>query len=680
MEKLSVRFIAGLVAFTALVAVVLGYFVMHKPFSPDLALAVARAVLQVLVDLAILSVAGGLGRLLIPLPETNPLGRLSVQAALGLGVLSLGVLGIGTLGGFNLTIGVAVLLILAGLLLRPAVSWWRDWRGLSDLWSSGGRLGQVIACGASLILLFTLASALAPPLKFDSLVYHLALPYDYLSHGRMLYVPQNMFWGMPQIGEMLYTWAMLLGGVSAAAVLSWLFGVLALVGLAGLVSARLGATEAWVSVAALLSAYTLGSALSWAYVDWLVFLFGLAFFTAIDLWSPQGKRLYLILAGVFVGLAMGAKYTAGVLLLSGAAVIIWAGWKIIIGEAPLLPQDNRRFRGIFLNLLQFGAVAALVFLPWLVKNLLGAGNPLYPFLFPSGAMTALRLALYQGGKPWGGWQDVLLLPFRATFLGIEGGPGYSASIGALLLGLGLAAWLSWRVLIEGQRRVLLLAGLVAFPVILVWMVAGRLSDYLLQSRLYFAIFPALAVQAGVGFAGLNQINLPHVRLGRLVSVLVVLVLFLNVLELGTEALRRGAPQVVLGQKTAEAYLADNLGWYGPAMQALRDLPAGSKTLLLWEPRSLNCLPKCEPDEVLDRWLVARYPQGNVSPQTPAQILQAWRLAGYTHLLYYRLGADFVRKDNTHYQAADWQALDDLLGTLHEVKDFGRVYTLYTTTP
>ena len=60
-------------------------------------------------------------------------------------------------------------------------------------------------------------------------------------------------------------------------------------------------------------------------------------------------------------------------------------------------------------------------------------------------MSSLRLALYQGGEAWGNWLDFVFLPVRATLMGLEGGPGYSASIGPLLVGLSLAAVLIWRM-------------------------------------------------------------------------------------------------------------------------------------------------------------------------------------------------------------------------------------------
>ncbi len=216
-------------------------------------------------------------------------------------------------------------------------------------------------------------------------------------------------------------------------------------------------------------------------------------------------------------------------------------------------------------------------------------------------MSSLRLDLYQGGEAWGNWLDFVILPVRATLMGLEGGPGYSASIGPLLVGLGLAAVLFWREADERQRLLIRLSALVAITGFIIWIVAGRFTSYLLQSRLYLSFFPALAVLAGAGYAGMSRLNLNGVRLGRVTWFLILLVLGFNTLETGLQTTNQGAAKAILGLSTSDQYLADNLGWLGPAMQALNKLPAGSRVVMLWEARSLYCLPVCEPDEIIDRW-------------------------------------------------------------------------------
>ena len=66
------------------------------------------------------------------------------------------------------------------------------------------------------------------------LMYHLALPDAYLRQARVSYLPWHAMSGMPQTTELLYAWAMALGGPQAAAALGWTFGLVSMLGLLGL--------------------------------------------------------------------------------------------------------------------------------------------------------------------------------------------------------------------------------------------------------------------------------------------------------------------------------------------------------------------------------------------------------------------------------------------------------------
>jgi hypothetical protein len=317
----------------------------------------------------------------------------------------------------------------------------------------------------------------------------------------------------------------------------------------------------------------------------------------------------------------------------------------------------------------------LLSLPWWLKNFLATGNPVYPFFLQAGSMDSFRLAFYHI-TPWGDWRDVLLLPVLASLTGVEGAPGYSASIGPLLVGLGVCALIRGRERTEQESTVLRIGAIIGLTTILVWIIAARLSGYLIQSRLYTTGFSAFAVLAADGYRSLSQVRWRGVRLERLAGTLVLLVFTLNVFEICRYTLVQGAPLVFLGIHTQDKYLEDNLGWYAPAMQAIRDLPQGSRVVMLWEPRSLYCLPKCAPDEIIDRWKRSMLFSGS-----PGEILQIWRAEGFTHLLFYRLGAEFVRSEDKRYTESDWEALDSLLNSLSKSgKDFGPAYTLYSLEP
>jgi len=126
----------------------------------------------------------------------------------------------------------------------------------------------------------------------------------------------------------------------------------------------------------------------------------------------------------------------------------------------------------------------------------------------------------------------------------------------------------------------------------------------------------------------------------------------------------------------EDYLLNNLGWYAWVVESIAELPDDSRVLMLWEPRSYYCAPKCVPDEILDRWVREAHGQQDVG-----EILGEWRDEGFTHILYYRQGAEFITREDGRYQDYHWQLLDALLGELSDPLEFGDVYALYPlTTP
>ncbi len=97
------------------------------------------------------------------------------------------------------------------------------------------------------------------------------------------------------------------------------------------------------------------------------------------------------------------------------------------------------------------------------------------------------------------------------------------------------------------KNTIRLALIVTIVSLVVWAVASHEAVLLIQSRLYFAMFPAWAVLGGIGLSAFDTLNVQGVRFGRLAAVLVVLVLGFSAFETGLKAQRLSAPKVILGQ-------------------------------------------------------------------------------------------------------------------------------------
>jgi hypothetical protein len=175
-------------------------------------------------------------------------------------------------------------------------------------------------------------------------------------------------------------------------------------------------------------------------------------------------------------------------------------------------------------------------------------------------------------------------------------------------------------------------------------------------------------------------TIAQVRIGRLANALVGLVLLFNAVYLSADVAQKAPMPVLLGLQSEGAYYANQLGWAAPALQAVKALPPGSQALLLFEARYMLCRPGCVPDEILDRWLVARR-LADGDDAAPEAILQQWRATGLTHLLVHLDGVQFLKDDPyLPYTPTDWQALDSLLNSLPVQQDFGGAYRLYRLAP
>lgn len=635
-------------------ASLIAYSASHKPFGAPELLSILTVVYRVSIALGIILLAGGIGKK-IRRSDGAELSRAAGDAAVGLGVIGLGVLLIGTTIGFKFWLLIAVILIAAFLLRREILSF-------AAAWKEAGAYFKELDLGVGLIAGFTffvlaanLAIALAPPTSFDGLTYHLTLPKYYLIQDRIDYIPEVMFWGMPQLTEMAFTLAMKFGGAETAATLEWIIGVMALSAIFSFLRKVLNNNSAWVAIASLLCGWTISDSLSRSYVEWSILLFGAAFLIQLDQWRSTRSRADLLWSAVFAGLALSTKYTGGVLIVAGMAILLF--------------DQRQKF---FKDALLFGLVATIVFSPWLVKNLLATGNPFYPTLFSAGAMTTTRLDFYEGTPIPLSPIERIFLPALASFFGVEGGAPYNASIGPLLFCLGLLAWTAWKWLDTRQRQTLITSLIVLIVGLTLWITGSELTRLLIQPRLFLVFFPAWAVLAAYGFHGFERSNSSKLKFSWLVSMLAAFSLGLNAYETGINLLRSDALKFVAGQVNENEYLARNMASYTAAMDSIGSLPHGSKVLLLWETRGYYCIPVCNPDETIDE-----FKDSIVLHKSPDTILAAWRAEGYTHILLHNLGADFVRKDDLlRYIPSEWEAFDDLTVSLHEVKKIGVAYTLY----
>jgi hypothetical protein len=649
----------GLLSLFWLLAVFVGYGYTHKPFLPEELIGGLLVIWRTLTAIAILSLAGGIG-MSTPLRQQgfSPLTQAVLAGALGMGIISISTLIIAATLGINFTLW--IFLIAAIFIFRKAILlWWKLFQEIKNFWQETGNTGRAAILFVIVILACQYLEALAPPLQFDALTYHLALPNAYLQAGHLTYLPNNIFWGMPQLVEMLYTLAMYMGGTEAAPVLGWWIGLLALIGLMSFTKNILEQNIAWVAAAVIMAGSGLTTSLSSGYVEWASILYGLAVLICLSRWLIDEQTLTLAMAGILAGMALGTKYTNGVILIGGAVVILFL-------------QKFISLKKSLTRLLWLGGMAVLSMLPWLIKNFIATSNPFYPVFIPSGAMDATLLAFYQFSPIAQDWSRLILLPWQITIWGMDGGEGFSSSIGPLLLGLSPFAFIGWNELQPHQKAAIKTGLGILLAGFFVWAIGSQFRGLLIQTRLYFIIFPAWALLAAAGYASIAKINSHNIRFGKLADTLILLALLFNAFSAIKATSGSNPMAVILNLESRASYLTRQLGGYETAMQTLQSLPGNPQVLMLWETRNLECQPKCDPDEIIGRW----YHDWSVYKNS-SSIIAAWKEQGYTHVLINQNGADFVRKYDVNAPAAEyWQGLQATLDALIPVGENMGGYRLY----
>ena len=659
--------------------ILISYFILHKPFTPIQILVLGRAILQTLIAILVLILGAGLGKKIYQrfFPASTP--SLSRQAGLGIGLVSMIYLGISAVYLVNFWISVGFVFVLLLLVYHQGWMWLRQLSNSfaqlkpTQSWQIG------IFCLILLDVILTWFMAASPPVKYDALLYHLELPEWYQIKGKFFFVYPNERWGMPQIGEMLYTLMMTIAGESAATLLGWVLGWLALFATVEVFPEWKNSSFIWLGILVPLAGIGFLDSLGWGYVDWLTYLWGVLALQVLLEYIREGNQARLIEGGIYCGFALGTKYTAGILSLAFFIGLIWNWCKKIFRNPQEQLPDNypipNQYRVLLSHILIFGITVFVTTLPWWLKNIFATGQPFYPLLFPAGTMNAIRLHFYTKQPVWGnGWLS-LFLPWTATVLGVEGKAGFSSSIGPLFLLLSPFAWLNYRSQSKEKKEIIQLMSLIGLFLWIVWGIGSRISGLLIQTRFYWSLFPALVVLAVLGYENISTLEKKPINLIFVLNSVILIVFGLTSFQILTMTLQRKSPQYVLGMISKEEYLENNLGWYAVAMEHIRDLEPSKPVLLLFEPRDYYCLPYCDSDEILDEWYSRSYSDGTnlVRYET---IVNDLKNQGYGYLMIYADGVKFVKQDDPRYTPKQWELLDQTLNSLKLIDRIGSSYSLY----
>ena len=310
--------------------------------------------------------------------------RFVIQAGLGLSFQSLWTLIIGSVGrlSFSMVVapGTVSILFLAGGSLLRRFSRTENSRQppLTPAYAPASRRLWISAGLVALpFLILLLLNGFTPPWEFDVCEYHLQGPREWFQMGRISFLEHNVYTSFPFLSEMLSLDAMVLAGdwndgaVAAKFVLAQ-FQLLTMVCVFATGRRWFGTSAGLIAAVVYISVpWTLRISLI-AYAEGAITFFLAASVMCVLITcsesDPSVQRRFTLITGLLAGSAMAAKYPGVV------SVVIPVGW--------LLTWSLRTKRRLLLpTALLFGAGVLLAVGPWLARNALDTGNPVYPLMY-----------------------------------------------------------------------------------------------------------------------------------------------------------------------------------------------------------------------------------------------------------------------------------------------------------
>ncbi|HVT89243.1 MAG TPA: hypothetical protein VHD56_10355 [Tepidisphaeraceae bacterium] len=323
--------------------------------------------------------------------EADGLFAFVTAAAIGLGALSLALCGLSLMGvlSHGLVIGIAAASVVAGILsfairtnshecpsIRKVIlQWMSSASSWQWLWLPVVPLLGISVVGACLLP----GSLWRPndPHPYDVLVYHLQVPREWYEAGRMFPLLHNVYSFFPFNTEMHFLAGMYLrggpwAGMYAAQFMSLGFTVLAVLGIYS--GARIISGQTDFRAASLAAMAT--SAVPWivmvscvAYVESLLVLYAtLTIVWALRSMESKSPMRSMAMAGMMAGFAAGVKLPAVPMLLLALPAAICV----------VNVRNQGQFRQVIARCAVFVLTGLLVLSPWLIRNAVWIGNPLFP--------------------------------------------------------------------------------------------------------------------------------------------------------------------------------------------------------------------------------------------------------------------------------------------------------------
>ena len=323
-------------------------------------------------------IAAGVGRLVLfhtrMLPD-DPLDALLFTIAVGFGVIGNLMLLLGLTATLHKLVIFFIFLFLSGIAShqgRHLSSLIRD--SLKILAPSAGNSALSFFCLIifSLGAIFLLIFAMAPPVDWDSLMYHLPIPIKFINENRIFVPADNLHVAFVGLAHMLYMPFLEIGSISGPSLLNSCIALMLGLSVFALAYRLFDRNAAYMSMAMLWATPTVLLVAVTPRVDVTLCFYLLLAHHAIltALYSDSKSRHpYFYLSAVFLGLSFGVKYGGLLYAVSLSPLALYVALKNGHG---LLNSSKK--------ILIFAFICLALMLPWLAKNWILFDAPLYPFI------------------------------------------------------------------------------------------------------------------------------------------------------------------------------------------------------------------------------------------------------------------------------------------------------------
>lgn len=428
-------------------------------------------------------------------------------------------------------------------------------------------------------------AAVAPPTGKDALIYHLALPKEYVKAGALIEVTNNIASFYSHGAEMNGVWAMLTGNFINERVGEVSFGVtllsffpLVLITIYGW-SKSIGLRKDFSLLAAALFSTipTVFYVASNGYIDLALTLYVVAVVCMVTKWWTTLDNNFLVFAAIALGAALAAKLTA--------TFVFFPLLVVFLLRARAAQQDeetqNNANKILLAGILTL-AFAAVLASPWYLNNLAKTGSPIFPFyqnIWEGKAqgwdkersqLLQTFLSAY-GGSPKSP-MDFVAAPFYISLIAQpELANFYDGVIGiSFLVGLIVVVVALWKLNIKSEVKII--CG-VAATLFFCWLFSSQQIRFLLPTLALMSVAIACSAESisETAKADSKKTFLSWILLASSVCGLMVSVVwFLN----------ENPVRVVLGGETREDYLRRRLDHYPYYEIVNTQLPADAKVWLV----------------------------------------------------------------------------------------------------